>query len=359
MYDGSAKVAIEIVFPILFDHADAWNYINNILTILKENGFFVSSDCGMHLHISTHKAIETDKAELIQKSINHQASLITRHEDVYGYQTIDFNLDGFVAPSNLYQDDTEMEFELVKDVMLRYSKGLNHIQKFLPSSRTNNTFCETHQMTESRINSASSISDITFGKFTAVNLMTFSNGTIEFRQALTTLNVDKIIVWFRFIDNLIRYSDTKRLNRISETVYNVPSSLSPYLTRSNTRQELLYNELYNADGNLGLQTRQLMDTFGLTSQSIRRLISDIRNTFSNNNINADDFLITHTFTENGSSYGDGVSNTSYQVIREVNRNSTIELLPLNRIGLESIFAELDDDTFAYLHQAKTNRLMRI
>ena len=359
MYDGSAKVAIEIVFPILFDHADAWNYINNILTILKENGFFVSSDCGMHLHISTHKAIETDKAELIQKSINHQASLITRHEDVYGYQTIDFNLDGFVAPSNLYQDDTEMEFELVKDVMLRYSKGLKHIQKFLPSSRTNNTFCETHQMTESRINSASSISDITFGKFTAVNLMTFSNGTIEFRQALTTLNVDKIIVWFRFIDNLIRYSDTKRLNRISETVYNVPSSLRPYLTRSNTRQELLYNELYNADGNLGLQTRQLMDTFGLTSQSIRRLISDIRNTFSNNNINADDFLITHTFTENGSSYGDGVSNTSYQVIREVNRNSTIELLPLNRIGLESIFAELDDDTFAYLHQAKTNRLMRI
>ena len=359
MYDGSAKVAIEIVFPILFDHADAWNYINNILTILKENGFFVSSDCGMHLHISTHKAIETDKAELIQKSINHQASLITRHEDVYGYQTIDFNLDGFVAPSNLYQDDTEMEFELVKDVMLRYSKGLNHIQKFLPSSRTNNTFCETHQMTESRINSASSISDITFGKFTAVNLMTFSNGTIEFRQALTTLNVDKIIVWFRFIDNLIRYSDTKRLNRISETVYNVPSSLRPYLTRSNTRQELLYNELYNADGNLGLQTRQLMDTFGLTSQSIRRLISDIRNTFSNNNINADDFLITHTFTENGSSYGDGVSNTSYQVIREVNRNSTIELLPLNRIGLESIFSELDDDTFAYLHQAKTNRLMRI
>ena len=359
MYDGSAKVAIEIVFPILFDHADAWNYINNILTILKENGFFVSSDCGMHLHISTHKAIETDKAELIQKSINHQASLITRYEDVYGYQTIDFNLDGFVAPSNLYQDDTEMEFELVKDVMLRYSKGLNHIQKFLPSSRTNNTFCETHQMTESRINSASSISDITFGKFTAVNLMTFSNGTIEFRQALTTLNVDKIIVWFRFIDNLIRYSDTKRLNRISETVYNVPSSLRPYLTRSNTRQELLYNELYNADGNLGLQTRQLMDTFGLTSQSIRRLISDIRNTFSNNNINADDFLITHTFTENGSSYGDGVSNTSYQVIREVNRNSTIELLPLNRLGLESLFAELDDDTFAYLHQAKTNRLMRI
>ena len=359
MYDGSAKVAIEIVFPILFDHADAWNYINNILTILKENGFFVSSDCGMHLHISTHKAIETDKAELIQKSINHQASLITRHEDVYGYQTIDFNLDGFVAPSNLYQDDTEMEFELVKDVMLRYSKGLNHIQKFLPSSRTNNTFCETHQMTESRINSASSISDITFGKFTAVNLMTFSNGTIEFRQALTTLNVDKIIVWFRFIDNLIRYSDTKRLNRISETVYNVPSSLRPYLTRSNTRQELLYNELYNADGNLGLQTRQLMDTFGLTSQSIRRLISDIRNTFSNNNINADDFLITHTFTENGSSYGDGVSNTSYQVIREVNRRSSCELLPLNRIGLESIFAELDDDTFAYLHQAKTNRLMRI
>jgi hypothetical protein len=360
MYDGSAKVAIEIVFPILFDHEDAWNYISNILSILKDNGFFVVTDCGMHLHISTHKAIQTNKAELIQKSINHQASLITRHEDVYGYQTIDFNgRNNFSAPSNLYQDDTEMEFELVQDVMLRYSKGLDHIQKVLPSSRSNNTFCETHQMTESRINSASSISDLTFGKFTAINLEPFSKGTVEFRQALTTLNVDKVIVWFRFLDNLVRYSDTKRLNRIAETVYNAPSSLRPYLTRSNTRQELLYNELYNADGNLGLQTRQLMDMFGLTSQSIRRLISDIRNTFSNNNINADDFLITHTFTENGSSYGDGISNTSYQVVRQVNRNSTIQLLPLNRIGLESIFADLDDDTFAFLHLAKTNRSMKI
>ena len=131
------------------------------------------------------------------------------------------------------------------------------------------------------------------------------------------------------------------------------------MTRSNTRQELLYNELYNADGNLGLQTRQLMDMFGLTSQSIRRLISDIRTTFSNNNINADDFLITHTFTENGSSYGQGVTNTSYQVVRQVNRNSSIQLLPLNRIGLESIFADLDDDTFAFLHLAKTNRSMKI
>ena len=27
--------------------------------------------------------------------------------------------------------------------------------------------------------------------------------------------------------------------------------------------------------------------------------------------------------------------------------------------LTDVFSELDDDTFAYLHQAKTNRLMRI
>tara|TARA_B100000214_G_scaffold366739_1_gene336066 strand:+ start:239 stop:1516 length:1278 start_codon:yes stop_codon:yes gene_type:complete len=358
MYDGSAKVAIEIVFPILFDHQNAWNYISDILSILKENGFSVATDNGMHMHISTHKALETDKAELIQKSINHQASLITRHNDAYGYQTIDFRND-FSAPSDLFQYNTEMEFELVKDVMLRYALGLNHIQKVLPSSRTNNTFCETHKMTESRINSTSSISDLTFGKFTAVNLMTFSNGTIEFRQALTTLNVDKIIVWFRFLDNLIRYSDTRRLTRIAETVYNVPNSLRPYLTRSNTRQELLYNELYNSNNEIGIQTNQLMDMFGLTSQSIRRLISDIHSTFNRNQINSDDFLITHTFRENGSSYGDGITNTSYQIVKQVNRSCSVELLPLNRIGLESIFADLDDDTFAFLHQAKTNRLMRI
>ena len=53
-------------------------------------------------------------------------------------------------------------------------------------SEVNNTFCETHQMTESRINSASSISDITFGKFTAVNLMTFSNGTMRLPRKMTS-----------------------------------------------------------------------------------------------------------------------------------------------------------------------------
>ena len=359
MYDGSAKVAIEIVFPILFDHQNAWNYISDILSILKENGFHVATDNGMHMHISTHKALETDKADLIEKSINHQANLITRYEDVYGYQTIDFNIDGFVAPSDLFQYNTEMEFELVQDIMLRYSKGLNHIQKFLPSSRSDNTFCRTYEMRESNVINASSISGLEYGKFTAINIVPFSNGTIEFRQALTTLNVDKIIVWFRFLDNLIRYSDTKRLTRIAESIYNVPNSLRPYLTRSNTRQELLYTELYNSNNEIGIQTRDLMDTFGLTSQSIRRLISDIHSTFNRNQINSDDFLITHTFRENGSSYGDGITNTSYQIVKQVNRNCSVELLPLNRIGLESIFAELDDDTFAYLHQAKTNRLMRI
>ena len=139
----------------------------------------------------------------------------------------------------------------------------------------------------------------------------------------------------------------------------MPNSLRPYLTRSNTRQELLYNELYNSNNEIGIQTNQLMDMFGLTSQSIRRLISDIHSTFNRNQINSDDFLITHTFRENGSSYGDGITNTSYQIVKQVNRSCSVELLPLNRIGLESIFADLDDDTFAFLHQAKTNRLMRI
>ena len=75
--------------------------------------------------------------------------------------------------------------------------------------------------------------------------------------------------------------------------------------------------------------------------------------------NSNDFLITHTFRENNSNYGDGIDNTSYQVKKEIRIEKGLKKLPLNRIGLESIFAELDDDTFAYLHQAKTNRLMRI
>ena len=358
VHDGSTNVAIEIVFPILFDHSYSWEYIENILQVLKDNNFYVASENGMHVHISTHKALEIGKFELSDKSISHQESLIRRSLDNNNYDTIDFS-NGFIAPSNTFKENTQMEFELVRDIMLRYSLGLDHIQKFLPSSRSNNNFCYTHNMTESRINSANSIANITFGKFTAINLEPFINGTIEFRQALTTLNVNKIIVWIRFLNNLIRYSDEKRLNRISENTFNAPNSLRPYLFRSNTRQELLYSELYNSTNSIGIQTSELMNTFGLTSQSIRRLISDIHNTFRRNQINSDDFLITHTFRENGSSYGDGIENTSYQIVREVNRSSSCELLPANRIGMESVFAELDDETFAYLHQAKTNRLMRI
>ena len=141
-YDGIATDYSSILRRLPF---------SDILSILKENGFYVATDNGMHMHISTHKALETDKADLIEKSINHQANLITRYEDVYGYQTIDFNIDGFVAPSDLFQYNTEMEFELVQDIMLRYSKGLDHIQKFLPSSRTDNTFCRTYEMRESNV----------------------------------------------------------------------------------------------------------------------------------------------------------------------------------------------------------------
>tara|TARA_R100000655_G_scaffold79364_2_gene118760 strand:- start:170 stop:1459 length:1290 start_codon:yes stop_codon:yes gene_type:complete len=359
--DLSIRVALEVVFAPLLDCEFSWNHIQNVLDILKQNGFYVTKGNGMHMHISTFKALELErlkaKTELSKKSLQHQIDNIEIFERD-GYKVIDFR-NGFSACDGLFQSDTEMEFELVKDIMLRYSKGLKHIEQFIPLSRKDNRFCNTYKMTENAINNATSISDITFGKFTAINLVPFENGTIEFRQALTTLNVDKIIVWFRFLDNLVRYSDTKRLQRIAESIYNVPNSLRPYLTRSNTRQELLYNELYNSDNEIGIQTRDLMDTFGLTSQSIRRLISDIHSTFNRNQINSNDFLITHTFRENGSNYGDGITNTSYQIVKQVNRNTTVELLPENRIGLESIFAELDDDTFSYLHQAKTNRLMRI
>ena len=364
MYDGSATVAIEIVFPILFDHSRAWNYIDNVLKLFKENDFIVASDNGMHMHISTYKALEIDKSELIDKSISHQASKISRHICRFGYNTIDFspsiNERDYFLKEELFQYNTEMEFELIKDVMLRYSKGLKHIEKFLPLSRSNNDFCSTSYMTENYINNSTTLSDFSrHGKFVAINTAPFKKGTIEFRQALTTLNVDKVIVWFRFLDNLIRYSDTKRLTRIAESIYNVPNSLRPYLTRSNTRQELLYTELYNSNNEIGIQTSELMDNFGLTSQSIRRLISDIHSTFNRNQINSNDFLITHTFRENGSNYGDGITNTSYQIVKQVNRNASIQLLPDNRIGMENIFSDLDDDTFSYLHQAKTNRLMRI
>ncbi len=126
MYDGSQTVAIEIVFPILFDHSRAWNYIDNVLKLFKENGFIVASDNGMHMHISTYKALEIDKSELIDKSIAHQASKISRHICRFGYNTIDFspsvNERDYFLKEELFQYNTEMEFELIKRCYVKIFK---------------------------------------------------------------------------------------------------------------------------------------------------------------------------------------------------------------------------------------------
>ena len=63
MYDGSKHVAIELVFPILFDCRISWAYVQHVLSIFKANDFYVSEGNGMHLHISTFKALETSKKE--------------------------------------------------------------------------------------------------------------------------------------------------------------------------------------------------------------------------------------------------------------------------------------------------------
>ena len=71
----------------------------------------------------------------------------------------------------------------------------------------------------------------------------------------------------------------------------------------------------------------------------------------------DDAIICHNMQAYGHSYGDSQGNhdlNGYEAIQSVSR--TIEgeaaLLPENRLGIASIFAGLDDQTYEYLNSRR-------
>jgi len=316
--DGTPNVDCEIVLPPLAPCDFAFDYIKKVCRVLEDIGCRINRQCGLHVHISNAQTSHANPTNLSASSIQHTEAT-----------------GRFINGSEYYGDP--MDAVAVKDIMIRYAKSQSTINSMFPRSRTNNRYCSTMHL--DRLNSARTIEqlrDATVGKFSVINLNHWRNGTIEFRQASGTIEADKIINWVLFLINLVQHTIENRIEngQSSETI-----STPEQVFRSGSRIGLIYS-MCRSNG--GCDVHDLMNATGTTAINIRARISEIRARLS------DGAVVTHTMQANGNSYGDGQDLARYEILSEYQTQSTgARLMPANRIGLESVWAGLQDDLFEW------------
>ena len=315
--DGTPAVDAEIVLPPLADCQFAYDYIESVCTAIERAGATVNASCGLHVHIGNAPLNDGMSAtRFCGDSIDVKART------------------GRYVSGQYYADP--MDVVAVKDVMHRYTRQQDTVNKMFPRSRTNNRYCAPLSL--SRIDAANTISDLTFGKFTTVNLATWQRGTIEFRQASGTVEIDKIWNWVQFLLNLFDHTNTQRIEGGTRTIV-TDTPEQPF--RRGARVGVQY-AMMRTDG--GATTQEIMDATGCSEQRVRAAVSEIRSRVG------DAAVVTGTQQSNGASYGDGTAHTRYTVLfaTETTTNGAT-LLPDHRIGNPSIWAGISDDLFEWWH----------
>lgn len=311
--DGTPRVDAEIVLPPLAACDFAFDYIKKICRVLEDVGASVNSSCGLHVHISN-------------------APL---NSDTTATQFCGESIDVKERTGRFFANHSEpMDFIAVQDIMRRYTRQQDAVNSMFPRSRTDNRYCSP--LSTRRIEQASNISELTFGKFTSINLQTWSRGTIEFRQASGTIEASKIINWVKFLLNLVNHTVENRIENGNRTII-TDTPEQPF--RRGARVGVQY-DMMRSDG--GATTQQIMDATGCSEQRVRAAVSEIRTRVG------DAAVVTSTQQANGARYGDGTHHTSYTVLFSIEtQGNAAQLLPENRRGVESIWANVDDDLFEW------------
>ena len=311
--DGTPRVDAEIVLPPLAACDFAFDYIKKICRVLEDVGASVNSSCGLHVHISN-------------------APL---NSDTTATQFCGESIDVKERTGRFFANHSEpMDFIAVQDIMRRYTRQQDAVNSMFPRSRTDNRYCSP--LSTRRIEQASTISELTFGKFTSINLQTWSRGTIEFRQASGTIEASKIINWVKFLNNLVLHTVENRVENGNRTIV-TDTPEQPF--RRGARVGVQY-DMMRSDG--GATTQEIMDATGCSEQRVRAAVSEIRSRVG------DAAVVTSTQQANGARYGDGTHHTSYTVLFSIEtQGNAAQLLPENRRGVESIWANVDDDLFEW------------
>ena len=317
--DQTPTVDAEIVTPVYANCQVAREHLITICDALAHLGARVNSKCGLHVHIGNAPLNDNvTPSQFTGTSIAHSERTGRYHTD---------HADTFDAV-------------IVKDIMVRYTRmqtSRNGINAMLPASRHNNRMCSALDL--NRLEAANNLSELksaTYGKFSSINLQTWSNGTIEFRQHSGTIEADKIWAWVQFLLNLVDHTTQNRVTDGSRTIVR-DTPETPF--RNGARIGVTYTMMRVAGG---ASTRDIMDCTGCTEGDVRRRVSEIRTRVG------DAAVITHTQQANGASYGAGTDHTSYEVQTTfTEQTSGVTLLPDNSIGNASIWAGIPDEAFEW------------
>jgi len=324
--DASAGVDGEVVFPPLPYNQFAIDYIKSVIDLLVSNGATINSGCGMHVHISNAK---------IKDGINPITLAGQCIQSIHEHGNID--------ALKLECLDEPMDAIAVKDIMNRYKDSQTSINGFFPQSRTSNGMCKPITRTIAG-NTIQELKACTSGKFSVINLEPWtSKGTIEFRQASGTLEMDKILNWVEFLLTLVSQTVDNRIETGSAPITFTTPETAPF--RRGTRVGVVY-EMARQRG--GVSTRELMNATGGTDADIRRQFSEIRTRLENQGFDRTRAVIQHDQATFGNRYGDGTDLNGYEIVRSYETISTgAQLLPENRIGSASIWASISDPVFEW------------
>ena len=318
--DGTPTVDAEIVLPVYANCQTAREHLITVCDTLAQLGCRVNSRCGLHVHIGNAPLND-----------NVTPAQFTGTSIAYSERT------------GLYHTDHADPFDaaIIKDIMVRYTRmqtSRNGINAMLPESRRSNRMCRPLNLSEVEA-ADTTITDLkaaTHGKFSSINLQTWSNGTVEFRQHSGTIEADKIWAWMQFLLNFVTHTLENRVTSASRTIVtNTPDQ--PF--RNGSRVGVQYTMMRQSGG---VSTRDIMDCTGCGEQRVRAAVSEIRARVG------DAAVITHTQQANGASYGSGTDHTSYEVQRTFTEHTSgVTLMPDNSIGNASIWAGIPDEAFEW------------
>ena len=322
--DATPNVDIEIVFPPLAWCEFSKHYIKKVLDILNEHGVSVNRHCGFHVHIGNAPLKDTVSPTVF-----------------CGNSAVAFDRDNNISSLSNLLGET-FNAVIVKDIMQRYSSSQYQINSMFPTSRTHNSYCRTlnEVITGDTIEA---LAANTSGKFSVINLQTWSRGTIEFRQASATFEFDKIVSWVEFLLTLVAHTIDNRVE-LGDASQEFTTPEMPF--RNSYERNAITYTLIRRNG--GASTQEIMDATGRTDQAVRRSISEIRSRLSAQGFDATRAVIQHDQATYGNRYGSGTHLNGYEVVREYETLSTgARLMPDNRIGGVSIWASISDELFSW------------
>lgn len=224
--DGSVPGGFEVVSPVL-QGEEGLEQIKKVCRALNDAGAKVDKRCGFHVHVDANGLTAAD----------------------------------------------------IKNVMERYGRFENEIDKFMPVSRrsNNNTYCKSVSGWLSRArshfgsaNTVDSVVRLMSERYYKINLQAYlRHGTIEFRQHSGTTNAEKTTNWVRFCINFVEQSIVRM-----ETVRTTNDTANASMRASTQAKYARIIELLSQQG--GATVEEIATATGYAANSVVAMISKIR-----------------------------------------------------------------------------------